>query len=620
EGTAKGPLSPEQTLVRYRIGDLRLSPDGRSIALSVTEPVEGTKSNSDVWLIDVESRDVRRMTTSKKSDNHARWSPDGKTLAFLSSRAEKRQIYLLSMAGGEGQPLTESETGIRSFAWSPDGASIAFLAATAKTEEEKEKEKKKDDAQVADTMDQEPQLWLIDVESQEVRQLTEPPWRISEYLWSPDGERLVLSATDRPQPELETNKVFALRVADGEMTEIASPAHPFGRMRISPAGDSLAFLGAKGDGPSARDLFVLSMDDLATRNLTGEAIDRVVNSFSWQQDGTILAQVADGFSTVFYHITNTGDVTALPGIKVQPSGSFAAGADVLAFVGETATQAPEVWIRQGKEKAEPVTTFHKEWNDIGLVSPEIIRYPSFDGTIIEAALLKPDNAQGRLPLVVLVHGGPTGRFSDRWDRWGQLLVARGFAVLSPNIRGSLGYGEEFMRSNRKDWGGADFKDVMAGVDHLIEAGIADPDRLAIGGWSYGGYMAAWAVTQTDRFNASISGAPMTDLAFEYGAETASINPYDTWFMGTPYENLDLFTERSPVTHVKNATTPTLILCGENDDIDPVEQCTQFYRGLKRYGVETELVIYPREGHGIREEKHQIDLLNRMIDWYEKYLR
>ena len=160
---------------------------------------------------------------------------------------------------------------------------------------------------------------------------------------------------------------------------------------------------------------------------------------------------------------------------------------------------------------------------------------------------------------------------------------------------------------------------MAGIDFLVEQRIADPERLGIGGWSYGGYMAAWAVTQTDRFRASVSGAPMTDLASEYGTETSSINAYDTWYLGTPYENLDLFVERSPITHVRNATTPTLILCGENDVIDPIGQCWQFYRGLKRYEVDTELVIYPREGHGIREEKHQLDLLRRVIDWYDRHL-
>jgi dipeptidyl aminopeptidase/acylaminoacyl peptidase len=160
---------------------------------------------------------------------------------------------------------------------------------------------------------------------------------------------------------------------------------------------------------------------------------------------------------------------------------------------------------------------------------------------------------------------------------------------------------------------------MAGVDYLISEGLANPERLGSGGWSYGGYMAAWAVTQTDRFAASVAGAPMTDLASEYGTEMSGINAVDTWFMGNPYENQELFVARSPMTHVKNAKAPTLIPCGEDDVTDPIGQCTQFYRGLKRYEVETELVIYPREGHSIREEKHRLDLLRRIVDWFERYL-
>jgi dipeptidyl aminopeptidase/acylaminoacyl peptidase len=177
-----------------------------------------------------------------------------------------------------------------------------------------------------------------------------------------------------------------------------------------------------------------------------------------------------------------------------------------------------------------------------------------------------------------------------------------------------------MVKNRHDWGGGDFKDVMAGVDFLIKKGIAHPERLGIGGWSYGGYMSAWAVTQTHRFKAAVSGAPMTDLAFEYGAEMNAINAYDTWYLGTPYENLEDFIKMSPMTYVKNVRTPTLILCGEDDQIDPIGQNKQFYRGLKRYGVDTQLVIYPREGHGIRENKHEADMLYRMVKWFKDRLK
>ncbi len=269
-------------------------------------------------------------------------------------------------------------------------------------------------------------------------------------------------------------------------------------------------------------------------------------------------------------------------------------------------------------RAEKLSSFNASFEQIDLVEPEMVSYPSFDGTKIEAALLRPPGGRPA-PAVILVHGGPTGRWSARFQDWGQLLVAKGFAVLYPNIRGSTGYGMDFLVANRRDWGGGDFQDVLAAVHYLVENKIADADHVGIGGWSYGGYMAAWAVTRTDRFRASVAGAPMTNLVSEYGTEMSEINSYDTWFLGNPYENLDLFRDRSPLTHVQSAKTPTLILCGENDVTDPVGQCTELYRGLRRYETAAELVLYPREGHGFREQKHREDVLRRVVEWFDRYL-
>jgi dipeptidyl aminopeptidase/acylaminoacyl peptidase len=219
---------------------------------------------------------------------------------------------------------------------------------------------------------------------------------------------------------------------------------------------------------------------------------------------------------------------------------------------------------------------------------------------------------------LVIHGGPTGNWEDSFESWGQLLATAGYAVFYPNVRGSTGYGYDFMVMNRADWGGGDFKDVMAAVDYLVQIGVADPDRLGIAGWSYGGYMAEWAITQTQRFKAAVSGAGMADLASEFGTE---VHPsYDEWFYGLPYEKPEGFRKSSPITYIKNARTPTLILQGEADVIDPLGQSQQLYRALKRYGVETELIVYPREGHGLKEEKHLLDRLNRIIAWLDKYLK
>jgi dipeptidyl aminopeptidase/acylaminoacyl peptidase len=461
---------------------------------------------------------------------------------------------------------------------------------------------------------------VIDVASREEQQITKGAWRVSEFAWLPDGDSLLVSATDDPQPELETDALYSVNVPDGDMVKISEPMRPFGRLKLSPDGNNLAYVGNGRDGPNPFDLLVQPSGGGSEKNLTGSSIDRSISGFAWRNKSTLLASVGTGFETTFFEIGLDGAANALDGGKVPSAGSFVAGSGFVAFVGQNATQAPDIWILRGADEPKQVTQLNSSWNELPLVEIEVFRYPSFDGKEIEAALLRPDGSgNGPFPLVAMIHGGPSGRWARRFNSWGQLLVARGFAVFYPNIRGSTGYGHDFLVSNRRDWGGGDFKDVMAGIDHLVSEGIADPDRLGIGGWSYGGYMAAWAVTQTDRFKASIPGAPMTDLAVEYGAETAGINAYDTWYMGNPYEDLDLFMERSPTTHIRKVKTPTLILCGENDVIDPIAQCQQFHRGLKRFGVETEFVRYPREGHGIREEKHQLDLLNRVIEWYETHL-
>lgn len=618
----KKVLTPEQALQIRSVDDLQLSADSRYIAMTVTEPVKGTSRNSDIWVYDIKSRKLRRFTTSEKADRHPRWSSDSRTLAFISDRAEKPQAYGISLEGGEAEALTSSDTGVQSFEWAPDGKRMVYMASQAKSEEEEKKQKDKDDARVVDIDDKLSRLWMMDLATKDVRQLTKGPWRISSYCWTPDGERLIVTATDQNHPELLTERLYALEIDDGKLTEIARPALPFASIKISPDGKRIAYIGTRTDGPTADDLYIMPAEGGEATNLTQFSIDRPGYFYVWHGSDHIIYQAITGFMTTFYELDLNSRAKKPPSYSVSPSGSFVVGPDFAAFVGQTATQFPELWFSKAPGEAEKVSDFNAGWSEILVIQPEIVTYSSFDGTEIEAALLKPyDYQEGqRVPLIVLVHGGPAGVWSDRFEPWGQLLAQRGFSVLYPNIRGSIGYGQGFVTANRGDWGGGDFRDVMAGVDFMVERGIADPERLGIGGWSYGGYMAAWAVTQTDRFKASVSGAPMTDLASEYGTEEAGINAYDTWYLGTPYENLELFQERSPVTHVKNVKTPTLLLSGENDRIDPIGQCQQFYRGLKRYGVETENVVYPREGHGIREEKHRIDLLNRILVWFEKYVK
>jgi dipeptidyl aminopeptidase/acylaminoacyl peptidase len=620
--TGKKTLTPEMTITLRSQSDLRFSPDGRRVAFVATEALKGTTRKRHIWVLDVPTRQVRQFTFSEKSEFSPRWSPDGRTLAFLSSRGEQTQIYFLSMDGGEAEAVTEGKRSIHSFEWSPDSKQIAFVAPEPKTDDEEKKEKDQDDSRVVDQDDKPAGLWLLDVDSHRTRHLVARPWQVGEIEWLPSGDRLILSATDHPESDEDTQKIFSVAVADGKMTEILAPRGPFGDMRVSPDGKWLSFVGTRVDGPEPHDLYVLPVGGGTPKNLTAESLDRGISSYVWRPDGTIIANVEDGFRSKLCRITLEGQPNPLPELVVNPHAfDFSPANDtVFAFSGGTATEPNEIWLRNGASSAAPVSEFNKDWKSVELAKPEFFRYKSFDGLEIEGALLLPASYDGhsKLPVITLVHGGPTGRWSDSIQDWGQLLVAHGYAIFYPNVRGSTGYGEKFVEMNRADWGGGDFRDLMAGVDALIRRGVADPNRLGIGGWSYGGYMSEWAITQTTRFKAAVSGAGMADLIAEFGTE--SHPSYDEWFFGQPYEKPEGFLHSSPFLYMKNAKTPTLILQGENDTTDPVGQSQQLYRGLKHYGVKAELVEYPREPHGPQEEKHNLDILNRIVHWYDDNLK
>jgi len=624
-------LTPEDSLNLRTISDVQFSPDGNRLAFVVTEPSKGERRARHIWIYEKQSGSLRQFTYSAKSDFWPRWSPDGKQLAFLSDRDEQQQVYAMHANGGEASALTKGKRGVQNFAWSPDGKQIAFLAPDAKTEAEEKKEKDKDDAHVADKDDKHARLWLLTIDTGEAKVLTEPKWKISQAVWHPSGSGLMLSATDHPESDQNTERIFSFRLWDtvngdrkavNSMTQVLAPRGPFGNIRIAADGLRMAFVGCREDGPTPHDLMLAHHGGKGVQNLTGASVDRPVFDYRWSKDGGLLAVVGDGFHTRFIAFTAEGALKDVAAIPANPNAFGVSDSGEVAFAGQTATTPQELWLWDQKSAPKQISQLNESWKQYTLSAPEFYKYKSFDGLEIEAALLKPPGYDGKskLPLIAVIHGGPTGAWQDSIETWGQLLAARGYAIFYPNIRGSSGYGEKFIEMNRGDWGGGDYRDVMAGVDDLIARGIADPERLAIGGWSYGGYMSEWAITQTTRFKAAVSGAGLSNLISEYGTEEGPA--YDEWFYGAPYEPEKVagFLNSSPFVHLKNVKTPTLILQGDADPVDPPGQSQELYRGLKRYGVETELVVYPREPHGFHEEKHLLDRLNRILAWYDQHLK
>ena len=615
---SKKTLTTESFLDLRMIQDPQFSPDGSRIVFVVTDPLKGEKRTSHLWLYDRNTSAIRQLTYSAKSETYPRWSPDGKTLAFLSNRSgDQQQIHLLRMEGGEANAVTKDKASVSAVAWSPDGRSLAYIAPDPKSEADEKKQQDKDDAKVVDKDDKHPRLRIFDISKNESRVLTAADWKIEDLSWLPNGQNIVVKGTNRPASDQFTDGIYLVSL-NGTQKELRAPQGPLGTVRVSPSGKWISFTAARNDGPVPHDLWVMPAEGGAARNLTA-ASDRAIENYRWTEDNSLAILYAQGFRNKIALFSPEGEQKSAPDFPVNAGPFAVARAGEIAFVGQSSTAPQELWLHDAQGHTQQLTHHNGGWENFGLVAPELFRYKSFDGLEIEAAILKPSAYDGKskLPTIVLVHGGPTGNWGESIEAWGQLLVARGYAVLYPNIRGSIGYGDNFVKMNRADWGGADFKDVIAGVNDLVAKGIADPDRLGIGGWSYGGYMSEWAVTQTNIFRAAVSGAGMANLIAEYGTEQDPA--YDEWFFGTPYENADRFLNSSPVLHLKHAKTPTLILQGDNDPIDPLGQSQELYRGLKRYGVETELVTYPREPHGFQEPKHRSDVLKRMLAWFEKYI-
>ncbi|HEX4644702.1 MAG TPA: S9 family peptidase, partial [Verrucomicrobiae bacterium] len=500
------------------IADLQFSPDGMRLAFVVTEPPKGTERLRHIWVWDKPSGKVRQFTYSAKSESNPRWSPDGKELAFLSNREEsQQQIFVMRAGGGEGVAVTKGKRSVKSLEWSPDGKQIAYLAPEAKTDEEEKKEKDKDDAHVVDKEDKRARLWILDVATKETRALTKPNWEVNELAWAPKGDRIIVKATEHPESDQYTDKIYSVQVSDGATKELSAPRGPFGELRVSLDGRTISFVGAREDGPEPHDLMLLPVESPAARNLTGASLDRLVMDYHWQKDGSVVLVAVNGFTNLLVTFSADGARHDLSPARV-PAGGMAVSKDgQIAFISQSATEPQEVRIWDQKAAPQQVSHLNDAWKEYALIRPERYKYRSFDGMEIEAALLKPRDPDGKtkFPLIALIHGGPTGRWSDSIEAWGQLLAARGYAVFYPNIRGSAGYGQKFVESNRGDWGGGDFKDVMAGVEDLVKRGIADPNKLGIGGWSYGGYMAEWAITQTNMFKAAVSGAGMANLISEF---------------------------------------------------------------------------------------------------------
>ncbi len=437
------PFSIEQSISLRPMTDLQFSPDGRRLAFTVIRAPKELPREQEIWMLNVQTKKAWRFAHSRKSSRNPTWSPDGSQLAFVSDREERTQIYVMPSDGGEAEVLTSGKNAVSSIAWSPKGDSIAFLAPDAKSEAEEKKEKDKDDARVVDKDDKPARLWVVGLTDKKTRKLSSDDWRIAEMKWALEGDRLLVVATKHPEPLVWRNRILSVSLADGATKEIATPSGPVSDLQVSLDGKLLSFRGARGDGPSPHDLFIVPAEGGTPRNLTEKQIDRPIGGQAWTSPEKILAVVDYGFASRLAFVGLDGTTEPGPEIEVNPFGRAVVSVlGDLAFVGQTAIEPHEIWLKPAGGSAERVTKINEQLLKASLVKPEFYRYTSFDKTEVEAALYRPKGArEGRQGASGRVDPWRTDGPLVRWVRLPGLVSASRGA----RLRGVL---SEYQRFNR----------------------------------------------------------------------------------------------------------------------------------------------------------------------------
>jgi dipeptidyl aminopeptidase/acylaminoacyl peptidase len=579
--------------------------------------------------------DPVQLTTGPDGETSPRWSPDSASLVFVAKRAgdEVAQLYLLRLSGGEAMRLTSHETAVSAPAWSADGTSVFYLASYPKTADEKAKDKVKDDVYAFDEDFKQTHLWTVDVASHKTTRITTGEFSIGSFNLSGDGRKIAHYRAPSPlYGDADRGEVWVMDAGGGNAVQLTKNTVTESGAELSPDGSTVLFVSAS--SPSFETYY---NDKLFLVPAAGGAVRVVAPDFAyeveratWSKDGkTVYFTANTGVRSQLFAVDiaggapralTTGD-HALPGWQYEPA------ADRHVIVRDEVTNPGEVWLVNSGKEPQRLTRIHERIAaDFTLPKVEVISWKGKDGVTVEGLLYYPLRYQPgtRYPLVVQTHGGPAA--SDKFgfgapSSYTQVLTAKGYAVLKPNYRGSTGYGDPFLR----DMVGSYFKnahlDVMAGVDHLIALGLADPEKLVKMGWSAGGHMTNKIITFTDRFKAASSGAGAANWVSMYAQ--SDVRTYRTpWFGGTPWQKdapIDVYWEHSPLKYIANVKTPTIFIVGERDVRVPMPQSVEMYRGLKSVGVPTRLYVAPREPHGFGELRHQLFKVNAELAWFEQWI-
>ncbi|WP_217705723.1 S9 family peptidase [Peristeroidobacter soli] len=641
-------LTAEDINAVREVSDPQLSPDGQWVAYAVrtADPVKD-KGNSHLWMSSWDGKQSVQLTNSEDSETTPRWSPDGKYLGFLTARGADEppeQVWLLDRQGGEAKPLTGFNGDVVDFRWSPDGKKLALIVSDEDPRKQRGTDKDKTPPPIVIDRyyfkedvtgylgTQRQHLYVFDMATRKADNLT--PGRFDESMpsWSPDGSRIAFYSNRNDDPD--RNNEFGLYTIEpragatptlvtqfqgdeGDSSWMSAPSW-------RPDGRELAFVTA-GDPKliyySIHNLAVVAATGGTARLLT-QSLDRNVIEPRWSADGkSIYFMLEDDRNQVLARIAvASGKVDRLLDGRRETTAYSVGSKGRIAVLDSTVDSPDAVYALDGKQP-RLLSHHNDEWlASAKLGTTEEISFPSKDGTRISGFVVTPANydRNKRYPTLLWIHGGPVAQYANSFTLPWQIFASQGYVVVAANPRGSSGRGEAFTTAIYKDWGGKDSEDVLAAVDHVVQQGIADPNRLGVGGWSYGGILTNVVIAKDTRFKSATSGASISNVLAGYGTDMY-VREYEME-LGVPWKNLDTYLHNSyAFLHADRIKTPTLFLCGDQDFNVPLLNSEQMYQALRSLGVPTQLVIYPGQHHGIRKPTYLKDRMQRYLDWHGKYL-
>jgi len=653
--TARRPMKLDD-LTRFRnVSDPQISPDGQWVAYVVgTVDAKEDKSSSHIWMVGIDGSNDRQITFSSESENSPRWSPDGKYISFTSSRPGKargNQVWLLDRNGGEAMQLTELKGRLQGHEWSPDSKRLALLIGDPDPEADAapspqpgatprvpkpiviDRYRYKQDGAGYLLSGRHTYIYIYDVATKKLDRLTKSKWDESSPAWSPDGTRIAFMSNHGEDPDREPSAQLFVAEAKAGATE--KPLTPEtlranrGRPEWSPDSKWIAFTETDEKKYGAYSMEHLSLvpsdgSSAPTRFKASEDLDRGVSSPKFTSDGkAIQFLVADDRSVYPMKANLSGGAAQrlLNPPVVIGNWNFNGGRVVAISGGDT--KAGEINVWEGNTLRQLTHQNDTLFSEFDLGATEEVNFQSKDGTQIGGLLTYPVGyVKGtKVPLLLRIHGGPNSQDQHTFSAERQFFAANGYAVLAVNYRGSSGRGQKFSRSIFADWGNYEVQDLLAGVDHVIKMGVADPDRLGVGGWSYGGILTDYLIASDTRFKAATSGAGTAFTVAFYGTDQYIIQ-YD-YEIGPPWnpKAWETYVKISyPFLHADRIQTPTLFLGGERDFNVPVQGSQQMYQALRSLGIDTQLIIYPNENHGIQRPSYQRDRMERYLSWYDKYVK